>query len=158
MTEYQAMTAPSVFPTTQPAPDALDGIKVMVTGSRKWGYVSIIKNALESIEKYYRPLDGMAPFRFILIDGGAKGADTIAAWAAAARGWERYGPMKPNYKAYPGNEKYAPLARNLDMLGLRPDVLLAFRIGGAQPHGGTNFTINEAAKRGIYTIIYDMPL
>ena len=90
-------------------------------------------------------LDQLATERgtpFCVIHGGARGADRMAdAWADEHRvhihevlpDWDRYG-------------RRAGFVRNMEMLDLEPDLVVAFLAGESR---GTRHTIREAEKRGI---------
>lgn len=68
-----------------------------------------------------------------LITGGAKGADTLAVEWAQENG-HKILTFSPQYKLYPNNAKYAPLARNLDMINFGFDYLIAFPGGNGTRH------------------------
>jgi len=116
---------------------------VLVCGSRTWG-----RTPEESREVYYRvwqlPLDA------VIVHGGARGADGLAADAARLHGyqaeeflpdWERHG-------------KRAGILRNLAMLDTNPDLVIAFWDGQSK---GTGHTITEAQKRGIPVEVITCP-
>jgi hypothetical protein len=111
--------------------------QILVTGSRDWEDVELIRSAIRSV---YEP-------GAVLHHGGAKGADTIA--GAYARGvgleviehpaqWSTYG-------------RRAGFLRNKEMVELQPDVVLAFQRFGSK---GTQHTIDLAVERGIRVIAY----
>lgn len=113
-------------------------MRVLVTGSRNWTDRKAIEDELDYL--YYD-----FPFRHLtVVHGGARGADTIAAEWAAARGshvtaerhpaeWERHG-------------KSAGHRRNAEMVALGADICLAFPIGESR---GTRGCIEMAKKAGI---------
>ncbi len=122
-------------------------MRILVTGSRNWTDERVVARALASLSS----LQDMQPFA--VVHGGAKGADSLAeAWCQR---WKVPTEVhKPDYKAYPG--PVAPLRRNDAMLDSGIDLVVAFRLG-TPTHGGTQYTIDGAAKRRIPTIIYAWP-
>jgi len=88
-------------------------MKVLVTGDRNWTSYRRIREVLEKLD----------PRPEILVQGGARGADTIAAMIGYRLGME-----VREYKA--DWEKYGPSAgqrRNIEMLVKEmPDLVLAF--------------------------------
>jgi ribonuclease HI len=107
-------------------------VKLLVCGSRNWWDAGPIRARLAEL----------APDVDELIHGDARGADTLAAKAAAELGlkltalpadWEQYGNR-------------AGFIRNEAMLDLEPDLVLAFHKSGSP---GTAHTIAEARARGI---------
>lgn len=113
-------------------------MRVLVTGSRDWTDRQAIEDELDKL--YYD-----FPFRHLtVVHGAARGADTIAAMWAAARGsqvsaeahpaeWERYG-------------RAAGHRRNAEMVALGADICLAFPLGESR---GTRGCIEMAKKAGI---------
>lgn len=77
----------------------------------------------------------------LFITGGARGADQIAAEECEFIG-EHCAVIKPLWKKFGQRAGYL---RNLVMLDLEPDLVVAFTTGSR----GTQHTINEARKRGI---------
>jgi hypothetical protein len=108
-------------------------MKILVTGSRTWYDRDIIYRELV---KY--PKDS------ILIQGVAKGADSIARDIALKLGMEVWD--------YPAEwDKYGKSAgpiRNRQMLDQNPDLVLAFH-KNIEESKGTKDCVNEATKRGI---------
>lgn len=111
---------------------------VMVTGSRNWDLVLPIE---KSLYWYTRGWDEVT-----LLEGGAKGADTIARNYALSRGWE-ISTFLPHYDKHGAN---APHVRNSDMIAMRPDLVLAFV---RNKSAGTMSTIVKAFKAGLLTRI-----
>lgn len=107
--------------------------RVLICGSRNWDGFREIDMRVAAL-----PPDA------IVISGRADGADMIAAKSARSHGlfvaevactdehWERY-------------RKRAGFLRNLKMLDLEPDLVIAFTTGSP----GTQLTIDEARRRGI---------
>lgn len=109
-------------------------MKVLVCGSR------IFKDK----EFLFRELNRVHKRREItsLIHGGAEGADILAGeWARI----NNIGMMciLPDWKKY---GRSAGMKRNLEMLDLKPDLVIALPIGESR---GTRHTIRHALKRGI---------
>jgi hypothetical protein len=77
-----------------------------------------------------------------VVHGGARGADRIAGELAQALGLEER-VFLPDWSSY---GKRAGMIRNLAMLDLVPDIVLAFWDGAST---GTGHTIGEARRRGI---------
>ena len=106
-------------------------MRVVVTGSRDWTDVGVIRAALAEL-----------PSQSIIIHGGARGADTLAGSVAlsldfrvirvAAR-WGVYG-------------KAAGSIRNQEMIDMKPGLVLAFPMKGSI---GTWDCVNKAKKAGI---------
>jgi len=59
-----------------------------------------------------------------IISGGAEGADTLAAEWARQHGVSLR-EIKPDYTKYAGNPKFAPIARNMDIVH-EADLVIAF--------------------------------
>lgn len=87
------------------------------------------------------------PLDSVIITGGARGADEIAAQAADYFGlssvvihakWDKHG-------------KRAGYLRNIEMLDMNPRLVIAFQREGSR---GTQHTIDEARKRGIETEVH----
>lgn len=108
-------------------------MKVVITGSRNDVSRALIENALE-----YLPEDT------IIIHGAAPGVDRNAGSVARKNGykvvevaaeWENYG-------------RAAGAIRNIKMLDMRPDLVLAFHTD-LKKSRGTWHCVSEATKRGI---------
>ena len=106
------------------------GPVVVVCGSREWADAAPIRAHLYELQPS------------IVIEGGALGADRLARIEAQGLGihvatvaaqWERY-------------RKAAGPRRNLAMIDLRPDRVLAFWVGGSP---GTKHMIDLAKKAGV---------
>ena len=113
-------------------------MRVLVCGSREWEDYYLIFNELANL--HYQGYTE-------LIEGGCRGADAHAKKAAKALGmsvitveaeWEKYG-------------KSAGYKRNLEMINMKPNIVLAFKRGESK---GTQITIDLAKKQGIKTIIH----
>lgn len=119
-------------------------MRILVTGSRDWTLRTVVRAALLGhawIGRAVRP---------VLIHGGARGADTIAAEEFVElfghRGsvevfpadWERYG-------------KAAGYRRNAEMVKAGADVCLAFPLGESR---GTRMCMKLAEEAGIPVLNY----
>lgn len=113
--------------------------KVLVTGSRDFPDRDIV---------WYRLNMEFDCAWGILIHGYCKtGADDFAhAWAQLQPDIYEI-PIEAKWK-HPGLRRYAGHARNLVMLDLNPDVVLAFYASGAL-NRGTDHCVTEARLRGI---------
>jgi hypothetical protein len=112
-------------------------LKILVCGGRDYNDHEFLFRALDHVHKDKGPVTGV-------IHGGASGADGLAgAWATAARipvtavhaKWNLYG-------------KAAGPLRNREMLGLKPDLIVAFP-GGR----GTEDMCRQALDNG-FTVYY----
>jgi hypothetical protein len=116
-------------------------MKVLICGSRTWTDETIIANRINEL-----------PEGTIIIEGGAKGADTLAKDYAIQRGlfvaevcctnthWNLFG-------------RRAGMKRNEIMLELEPDLVIAFQENNSR---GTQGTINQAKKRNIKVEIHSL--
>ena len=108
-------------------------MKVLVCGDRNWAREAPIRERLSTL-----PKDA------IIIEGGARGADTLARHAAEYLGlkvvefpadWDRHG-------------RAAGPIRNRQMLDEKPDLVIAFH-PDLDSSRGTADTVREARRRGI---------
>ena len=104
---------------------------VLVCGSRTWRDADRIRFKLREL-----------PRGTVIIHGGARGADRIAAEIAHALGLEER-PYLPDWDTH---GKRAGMVRNVAMLDANPDKVLAFWDGAST---GTAHTIKGARERGI---------
>ncbi len=114
-------------------------MKVLVCGDRNWSDKNAIRSWLSKLQDW-----GYTE----LIEGGARGADTIAKEEATL--------LHMNRQHFPAQwDKYGKAAgpiRNRAMLDQQPDLVLAFH-GDIGSSKGTRDCVNEAIKRGIPTIV-----
>lgn len=110
-------------------------MRVLVCGSRDWENLGLIIDALRQL-----------PPKAIVIHGGARGADQMAAQFARQIGLHT-AEVKPLWDHF-GNR--AGHVRNSAMLDLQPDRVIAFSLGTP----GTQGTIDEARKRGIQVDVF----
>ena len=101
----------------------------MVSGSLNWDLGYIINAKL--LDEWDGPMK--------LIEGGARGADSIAHSYAINRGWETQ-RFPPNYTEF---GKVATHIRNQEMVNQRPDVALFFIRDFSN---GTMTTLEKAVK------------
>lgn len=126
------------------APRKVGQLRILVTGSRDWpteqGWV--IRQAIDEA------VAGRDVRAVTVVDGGARGADTIAHSYAARRGcrvethranWARHGDA-------------AGMIRNRAMVALGADVVLAFPLGRSP---GTRGCIREAKRAGLRVVVHD---
>jgi hypothetical protein len=125
--------------------------KVAMTGSRNWTDIQFIKDSLISL------VERGDSKRYVLIHGGAKGADTICAKAAEELGWKSIVHL-PKWDEY--GISAGPI-RNQLIINERPDILLAFPMPNSR---GTYDTIRKAEiynmknKHQIEIIVYEKHL
>lgn len=120
-------------------------MRVVVTGSRKWGDVVALRQALNDVQ---RKSGGMGE-KMMLAHGAARGADRLAGIEAEALGWRvREFPVDETIDGpWPG----AGCERNARMLyDFAPDVVLAFPTAESR---GTWDCIHKASDRGILVVI-----
>lgn len=107
-------------------------MKVLVCGDRKWPYKGIVRRVLYQVQPS------------MVIQGGARGADTLA--------WDVAKEMGLATETYPAEWKeYGRAAgpiRNRLMLDQKPDLVIAFH-DDIEHSRGTKDCVTEARKRGI---------
>jgi hypothetical protein len=109
-------------------------MRVLVCGSRDWTDRDAIASALTGLPGEHYDIE--------VIHGGARGADLIADEEARALGFATC-----RYPAdWQAHGRRAGILRNLQMLDDKPNIVLAFQVGGSR---GTQHTIDEARRRGI---------
>lgn len=107
-------------------------MRVVVCGSRNWTDQAAIKQRLSDLP----PLSEV-------ITGGARGADSLADRAA-----DNCGHFRIIFPAnWIGQGKAAGPLRNLRMLDMQPDLVIAFRSEGESK--GTDHMIGECRRRGV---------
>lgn len=118
----------------------MDNKKVLICGDRNWSEREPIRSYLCKLQDW-----GFDT----VIEGEARGADTIAREEAERMGfqvirfpahWERYG-------------RAAGPIRNREMLDRQPALVIAFHDNLSQSKG-TQDTVEEAMRRGIQVIVY----
>jgi len=109
---------------------------VLVCGSRDWQDIHAIRKRLVKL-----------PPDTEIIHGGARGADSTAGMLADDLGFS----VRVFYPNWNVHGEGATFARNIKMLEERPDLVIAFQVGGSR---GTQHTIDEAFKRRIPVEVY----
>ena len=108
--------------------------KVIVCGDRNWTNVQVIEERLLQFD----------PRTTMIIEGGCRGADSIAHQIATTYGFANC-HMNANWDVY--NKAAGPI-RNSWMLALEPDIVLAFHNDLANSKG-TMDTVRKARKADI---------
>lgn len=103
---------------------------ILACGSRNWTSYSQIYQELAQYENA------------ALIHGGARGADELAGRAGEALRWQVL-VVPADWNKY---GRRAGFVRNVQMLDMQPDLVIAFWDGKSR---GTEHTIREAKARGI---------
>lgn len=106
-------------------------MRVMVCGSRDYPRAARIAARI-----------AMFPDGTIVMHGGARGADLLAARYAEGLGFE----VEEWPADWKRDGKRAGVLRNIDMLDQKPDLVIAFWDGKSR---GTKHVISEARRRGI---------
>lgn len=121
-------------------------MKIVVCGSRTWQE----KEKLERLLDWVYAGSLWTERDFILIQGGARGADLMAGdWAERRMEFNDFViehiQMDANWELY---GRSAGFRRNIQMLEQEPDLVIAFWDGESK---GTMHTVEEARKRNIET-------
>lgn len=120
--------------------------KVMVTGSRAYTDYNTILAAFTRITDKHG--------KCLLIHGAARGADTLAARAAAQLGWDIEPHPVTNWRNADGSvNRAAGHQRNARMLDREPDGVIAFFQPG-EKNAGTRGAATNAQKRGIQLVCF----
>lgn len=128
-------------------PEHFEGVfKILVCGPRDWQDKALVYGVLDS----YKEVVEKRNLQLVIVNGGAKGADTFARMWAAENGvtekrypaqWERYG-------------KSAGPKRNVEMLVQeQPSLVIGFAEGFILSKC-TGDMINRARKGGFKTTVY----
>lgn len=104
--------------------------RVLVCGSRGWRDVAAIRRRIEEL-----------PASAMVIHGGAWGADRTAGRLARERGLH-VAVIEPLWERFGGSAGHR---RNVAMLSLEPDIVIAFSLGT----GGTEHMVTSARAQGI---------
>jgi hypothetical protein len=110
--------------------------KVIVCGSRNWYDYDAIAEELE--DRFFELADTIQGV--LIIEGGAQGADSLAHAVAKRCGYA----VKTVSANWDKNGKAAGPIRNREMLALKPDLVIAFRMDGDSP--GTDNMIKQATQ------------
>lgn len=112
--------------------------RILFCGSRDWDDADLIRSVMENM------LQGG---RFIVVHGGARGADRMAGSIARSLGLE--------VEEYPARwssfGRSAGYIRNVQMADTHPDLVVAFHIADST---GTAMMLDIARQRGIETLRY----
>lgn len=122
-------------------------MRVMVTGSRDWTDGGVVYRAMVMVTASEEK-----PRLTTLVVGDAEGADALATRYAGYFGWG----VEVFHAAWARYGKAAGPLRNLDMLNSKPDLVLAFRLGGEESRGTTH-AVTAARKQGVPVILFDYP-
>ena len=118
-------------------------VKALICGSRHYDNYDKVKETVKSLVDEHG--------KIIIIEGGAKGADTLAKNAAIELGIE-YREYKADWKRY---GRAAGPKRNQLMLDTEnPDLVIAFH-EDLESGKGTKDMLKRAEKAGVKTIIYE---
>jgi predicted Rossmann-fold nucleotide-binding protein len=113
-------------------------MRVAIIGSRKY-------SDMEQVKRYVEEL----PEETIVISGGAKGVDSMAEEVARQRGLEVV-VIRPDYAAFPGRPRSAPIARNREIVR-QADRVVAFWDGESR---GTHNAIAFALQEGKAVVLF----
>lgn len=117
-------------------------MKVLFSGDRNWiNWKSVSK-----------VLDGLDPEEDEIIVGDARGLDTTARVLAIQKGFKVNGPHKAEWDKH---GKAAGVLRNIVMLDLCPDLVIAFH-PNLENSKGTKHCVKEAQKRGIKVEVHNV--
>ena len=119
-------------------------MKVIVCGSRDWGYIHPIRIAIGTLAANYQGL--------VVIHGGARGADITAGIVARGMGLQ----VRVELADWVGKGRGAGMERNRRMLELGPDRVLAFKDGfdyGMQ-RGGTENMCRIALEANVPVLLF----
>ncbi len=132
-------------------PDHKDrAFTIAVTGSRD---AEAISHHVKPITEALMEVAEGKGFPVVLIHGGARGVDRLAAIAGRTLGWHIV-MHEADWKQY---GKFAGHKRNREMLDIgRPDIVMAFPVQGAENKGTSNM-VGQAKDRGIPVITTMLP-
>lgn len=122
-------------------------MKIVVCGDRNWNDYATVEFVLDDI------LDSCLDEEFVVIEGGARGADQMAAFWAASRvqsGVERV-CVPADWK---NQHRAAGPIRNKKMLSLKPDLVVAFHLNIDKSKGTKNM-LRASEKANVVTMLID---
>lgn len=119
-------------------------MRILVTGSRDWADRALIRSALLGHVWITRALNP------VLVHGGARGADTLAAQEFAELFGHR-GTVEVHEADWDQYGRLAGPFRNRDMVALGADLCLAFPLGESR---GTRNCMRLAEEAGIPVLNY----
>jgi len=117
---------------------------ILVTGSRDWPSVGILNTVIcEFLMGHINDNESVT-----LINGGAHGVDQMA-----QKYWRdnNVGNVITVYPDWHLHGKRAGIVRNVDMMNMDPDYVLAFIYNTSK---GSTFTLNESLRRGLKTYAF----
>jgi hypothetical protein len=115
--------------------------RILITGSRTWNDPDIISQEIFNVVKENGNVS------YVVVHGGAMGADTMADWAAAelkAAGYDI--SIEEHTAQWKTLGKAAGVLRNQHMVNLGADVCLSFMRGNSN---GTRHCTDAAQRAGI---------
>lgn len=115
--------------------------RVLVTGSRTWTDMDVIRRALDAIGEDFPP-------PYYLVEGDAPGADRMTALAALDNGWK----VERHPANWDKHGKAAGFLRNREMVETGADVCLAFVKAKSK---GAMMTVGLARQAGIPVRMYE---
>jgi hypothetical protein len=115
-------------------------MKVLICGDRNYQDYTKVLSHIKSLLVDHKEL--------LIIEGGAKGADTLAKEAAIECG-VKYKEIKADWKRY---GRAAGPKRNQQMLDENPNLVLAFH-PNINESKGTKDMVNRARKAGIEVLV-----
>jgi hypothetical protein len=118
---------------------------VLICGDRNWKDKDAIEREFIS--------HGLDPSRDVIMEGEAKGADTLAREVAEERGWppERIWKFPAKWDRF---NRAAGVFRNQDMLNQGPDLVLAFH-PNINLSKGTRHMVKIARLKGVKVEVFD---
>jgi hypothetical protein len=116
-------------------------MRVIVCGSRSWANYPVVLQTLRSL-----------PPGSVIVHGAGRGADSLAARAAEALGFQ----CEPHPADWARFGKSAGPRRNAEMVRMGANTCIAFRSDGPSP--GTDGMIRLCRKAGIPVRIYREPM
>ena len=117
---------------------------ILVTGSRDWPSVGILNTVIcEFLMGHINDNESVT-----FINGGAHGVDQMA-----QKYWRdnNVGNVITVYPDWHLHGKRAGIVRNVDMMNMDPDYVLAFIYNTSK---GSTFTLNESLRRGLKTYAF----
>lgn len=123
--------------------ETMEAISICIAGGRDFDDVEYLYNCMESIQHLYWDHE------VTIVSGACRGADEMGEEWGASHG-HVIDSNPPDYKAFKGREREAPLARNAAM-AKQADVLVAFWDGKSR---GTRHMIGCAFKEGLEIHIF----
>lgn len=116
-------------------------MRILITGSRNWTDFTVVREALKEA------VGSTPPHLVTIVEGGASGADAIAAYWAQVLGWN----VQTFRADWQNHGRRAGPKRNAHMVAVGADVCLAFPLADSI---GTFDCMRRAEARGIKVINY----